>query len=198
MKRLLPGNGPVDSDRDITRLLGEWREGDDEAEEALVPLVYDELLRQARRLMAGERAGHTIQPTALVHDAYLKLRGSDVDWADRTHFFALSARLMRRLLVNHANARAAKKRGGDDVRVTLDEGVVGAGDTDLAILELDEALEALRKIDPEKAQLVELQYFGGLSVVEMEEFTGLSSATIGRHLRFARAWIRDCMMNNTD
>ena len=188
----------MDRDNDITRLLGEWRGGDDDAEEALVPLVYEELHRQARRMMAGERAGHTIQPTALVHDAYLQLRGSNVDWADRTHFFALSARLMRRLLVNHANARAAKKRGGGDVRVTLDEGLAASGDTDLAILQLDEALTELRAIDPDKAQLVELQYFGGLSVAEMEDFTGLSSATIGRHLRFARAWLRDCMVSDSD
>ena len=188
----------MNSEEDITRLLGEWREGDTDAEEALVPLVYEELHRQARRLMAGERAGHTIQPTALVHDAYLKLRGSNVDWADRTHFFALSARLMRRLLVNHANARTAKKRGGGDVRVTLDEGLAQGGDTDLAIIELDEALQALRDLDPDKAQLIELKYFGGLSVSEMEEYTGLSSATIGRHLRFARAWIRDFMLDDTD
>lgn len=186
----------LNRDDDITRLLGEWRRGDDDAEEALVPLVYEELLRQARRMMAGERAGHTIQPTALVHDAYLQLRGSNVDWADRTHFFALSARLMRRLLVNHANARAAKKRGGGDVRVTLDDGMAEGGDADLAILQLDEALNELRELDPEKAQLIELQYFGGLSVAEMEDFTGLSSATIGRHLRFARAWLRDCMVND--
>ncbi|QDH35301.1 sigma-70 family RNA polymerase sigma factor [Porphyrobacter sp. YT40] len=187
----------MDSDSDITRLLGEWRKGDEDAEEALVPLVYDELHRQARRLMAGERAGHTIQPTALVHDAYLKLRGANVDWADRTHFFALSARLMRRLLVNHANARAARKRGGGDARVTLEEGSAQGTDTDLAIIELDEALQALRNLDPDKAQLIELQYFGGLSVGEMQEYTGLSSATIGRHLRFARAWMRDFMESGT-
>ena len=188
----------MDGDKDITRLLSEWRDGDADAEDALVPKVYEELHRQARRLMAGERAGHTIQPTALVHDAYIKLRGSDVDWADRTHFFALSARLMRRLLVNHANARAAKKRGGGDVRVTLDEGLAGDAGNDIAIIELDEALQALRSVDPEKAQLIEFQYFGGMSVSEMEEFTGLSSATIGRHLRFARAWIRDFMVNEPD
>ena len=188
----------MNSDSDITRLLGEWREGDSGAEQALVPLVYDELHNQARRLMAGERAGHTIQPTALVHDAYLKLRGANVDWTDRTHFFALSARLMRRLLVNHANARAAKKRGGDDIRVTLEDGLRDGADADFALLQLDEALEALREVDAEKAQLIELQYFGGLSVTEIADFTGLSVATIGRHLRFARAWLRDSMLDERE
>ena len=145
--------------------------------------------------MRHERAGHTIQPTALVHEAYLKLHGADVDWADRTHFYALCARTMRRLLVNHAAARSAQKRGGGDLRVTLTDGLGAQPDTDADLLDLADALDALAALDPEKAELVELRYFGGLTIAEMEEYCGLSSATIGRHLRFARAWMRDRMAN---
>lgn len=176
---------------EITGLLNDWGNGDAKAGDALTPLVYDELHRCAERLFRGESAGHTLQPTALVHEAYAKLINVDISWQDRAHFYALAARMMRRLLINHANARRAAKRGGDDIQVTLDEGIAPAENTDTILLELTDALSELETFDKRKAQLVELQYFGGLSVNEMETVTGLSSATIGRELRFARAWLKD-------
>ena len=184
--------------RQITGLLSAWRDGDAGAEDELFPLVYDELHRQAQRLMRSERAGHTIEPTALVHDVYMNLRGANVDLADRTHFYALCARSMRRLLINYANARAAQKRGGNELRVTWTERLDAPDSNDVELLELVDALDAFRDVAPEKAQLVELKYFGGLSTAEMEELTGMSSATIGRHLRFARAWMRDRMDGDRD
>lgn len=177
--------------QDVTRLLNAWSGGDHDAGEALTPIVYDELRRLARRLFAGENQGHTLQPTALVHEAYAKLVGVDVTWQDRSHFYALAARMMRRLLVNHARARNAEKRGGAAQPVTLEESRLAAGDADADLLELDEALAKLADIDARKAELVELQYFGGLSFREMEEVTGLSSSTIDRDLRMARAWLKD-------
>jgi RNA polymerase sigma factor (TIGR02999 family) len=176
---------------EITQLLNQWAVGNDEAGEALAPLIYDELQSLARRLFRGEQRSHTLQPTALVHEAYAKLVDIDLTWQDRAHFFALAARMMRRFLVNHANARNAKKRGGDAVRVTLDEGSVAGDAEDADLLDLEEALQKFAEMDPRKAKLVELQYFGGLSFREMEEVTGLSSSTIDRDLRVARAWLKD-------
>ncbi|MEJ2604429.1 MAG: sigma-70 family RNA polymerase sigma factor [Gammaproteobacteria bacterium] len=176
---------------DITRLLRDWSEGDEAALEALTPLVYDELHRIAQRLFATERRGHTLQPTALVHEAFVKLIAADVSWQDRAHFFALSARMMRRLLVNHASARRAGKRGGEAIRVTLDESAVGTDDSDARLLDLDEALKNFAELDPRKAGLIELQYFAGLTFREMEEVTGLSSSTLDRELRLARIWLKD-------
>lgn len=175
----------------ITQLLNQWRAGDDQAAEILTPLVYDELQILARRLFRGERKSHTLQPTALVHEAYAKLIDVDVTWQDRAHFFALAARMMRRLLVNHAKASNAIKRGGQNIKVTLNEEVVAGSDQDADFLDLEEALQNFAEIDPRKAELVELQYFGGLSFKEMQEVTGLSSSTIDRELRVARAWLKD-------
>jgi len=176
---------------DITRLLQAWTAGNDAAGEELAPLVYDQLHRLAERLFRSERAGHTLQPTALVHEVYTKLVAVDVDWQDRSHFYALAARMMRRLLVNHAKSRAAHKRGGAGLRVTLDEGSVAAGGADAEMIDLDEALTLLAELDSRKAELVQLQYFGGLSFKEMEAVTGLSSSTLDRDLRLARAWLKD-------
>ena len=178
-----------DSD-DVTRLLNRWTEGDAAAGEALAPMVYDELRRVARRVFAGESAGHTLQATALVHEAFAKLIDVDVTWQDRAHFYALSARMMRRLLVNHANARLAEKRGGGDVKVTLDPSELGGG-SDAEFMQVHEALNALAEIDARKAELIELQYFGGLTFKEMGQVTGLSSSTLDRDLRMARAWLKD-------
>ena len=178
-------------DREITGLLHDWGKGDKAAGDALTPLIYDELYRRAQRLFRSENASHTLQPTALVNEAYARLIDVDVSWQDRAHFYALAARMMKRLLINHANARNAAKRGGDAIRVTLDESHEPSDKTDAVLLDLTDALEALEKIDPRKAELIELQYFGGLSMAEMEQVTGLSSATIGRDLRFARAWLKD-------
>ena len=176
--------------RDITRLLNDWAGGDDAAGDALAPLVYDELRELAERLFRSERRGHTLQPTALVHEVYGRLVDVDVAWQDRAHFYALAARMMRRLLVDHAKARSAAKRGGG-LRVTLDEASLPAGDADAELLDLDEALTALAELDPRKAELIQLQYFGGLSFKEMEAVTGLSSSSLDRDLRMARAWLKD-------
>lgn len=183
----------VKTKHDITRLLHEWTDGSEAAGNQLAPLVYDELHRMANRLFRRERAGHTLQPTVLVNDLFANLVGVDIDWQDRAHFYALAARMMRRLLVNHANARRAEKRGGDAVKVTLDEGSIG-GEADL--LDIEEALQSLAAIDERKANLIELQYFGGLTFREMEEVTGLSSSSIDRDLRLARAWLKDALTKN--
>ena len=177
----------------ITQLLNQWSSGDKSAEATLTPMVYDELQRMAKRLFRSESNAHTLQPTALVHDAFLKLVDVDVTWQDRAHFFSLAARMMRRLLVNHANARNAAKRGGDAIRVTLNESVVSSASADADLIDLEEALSALTDLDPRKAQLIELQYFGGLSFREMEEVTGLSSSTLDRDLRLARAWLKSAL-----
>lgn len=175
---------------DITSLLQAWGAGDDQALDALTPLIYDELHRLAKRAFAGERPGHTLQPTALVNEAYAQLLKDDIDWQDRAHFFALSGRLMRRLLVNYAVARNRDKRGGKAVNVTLNDAIHAAPDADVQLLQLDDALSRLAEIDERKAHLIELQYFGGLSFKEMQSVTGLSSSTIDRHLRTARAWLK--------
>ena len=175
----------------ITQLLNAWRAGDEQAGEVLTPLVYDELQALAYRLFRGERKSHTLQPTALVHEAYAKMINVDVTWQDRAHFYALAARMMRRLLVNHAKAGNAIKRGGQNIRVTLNEEVVAGSDQDADFLDLEEALQKFAEIDARKAELIELQYFGGLSFKEMQEVTGLSSSTIDRDLRVARAWLKN-------
>ncbi len=173
----------------ITGLLREWRGGRKQALEALTPLVYDELHRIARRVARGQRPGHTLQPTALIHEAYMRLAGADVDWQDRAHFFAVSARMMRRILVDHARrSRRAKRSGG--VRVTLAEVVARDAGTAPDVEALGQALDALKAQDVRKADLVELHYFGGLTYVELAEVTRLSEATVHRELRLAKAWLR--------
>jgi RNA polymerase sigma factor (TIGR02999 family) len=183
----------VDRPGEITQLLKQWAGGDEKAANELTPFVYDELHRVASHLFQSERQNHTLQPTALVHEAYAKLVNVDVSWQDRAHFFSLAARMMRRILVDYALARKAAKRGGDAIRITLDESVVPAADADADFLDLDEALTKLAEIDARKAELIQLQYFGGLSFRDMEEVTGLSSSTLDRDLRFARAWLKDHM-----
>ncbi|WP_405231019.1 ECF-type sigma factor [Lentisalinibacter salinarum] len=177
---------------EITQLLRDWADGDAAALESLTPLVYGELRRIAQRLFGSESAGHTLQPTALVHEAYEKLIGVDTDWQDRTHFYALAARMMRRLLVNHANARNAAKRGGDVLRVTLDESAVGS-DADEDLLDLDEALSKLAGFDERMARILELHYFGGLTHEQAARVVGVSEPTSRRDLRLARAWLRKYM-----
>ena len=188
----------MDAPGDVTQLLNQWAGGDEQAGEALTPLVYDELHKIAARLFRSERSGHTLQPTALVHEAYANLVGADISWQDRAHFYSLAARMMRRLLVNHANAKNAAKRGGGAVRVTLDESRTPAADESAELLDLDEALTRLAELDERKAELIQLQYFGGLSFKEMEEVTGLSSSTLDRDLRFARAWLKDQLSKRSD
>lgn len=179
------------SEADVTQLLRQWRDGDADAVDALIPQLHAELQQISHRLMRRERPDHTLQPTALVNEAFERLIDIEVDWKDRTHFFALAARLMRRILINHAEARRAAKRGGGAIMVTLDEGSAAGEDPGLALLDVNTALEALAIEDQRKASLVEMQYFGGLTVEQMAEVTGTSVSTVTRELRFARAWLKD-------
>ena len=185
-----------DSD-DITALLKAFSRGDQEAREALMPLVYDHLRAQARRYMRKERSGVTLQGTALVHEAYLRLiNAHDVDWHDRTHFFALSAQIMRRILIDAARARAAAKRGGKAVNVDRSSAVdldqipsIDSAAAAASMCALDDALESLARLDPRRAKVIELRFFGGLSVEETAEVLQVSAQTVMRDWRLARAWI---------
>lgn len=174
----------------ITGLLAEWRSGNQEALDRLTPLVYAELKRLAERMFRRESAGHTLQPTALVNEAFEALVRMDVSWQDRTHFFALSARLMRRILVNHANARRAGKRGGGEAHVPLSDDLApGVPGPDDDILALDAALEALARENMRRAQVIELHYFGGLTYPEIATALELSPSTVHEDLRGAKAWL---------
>jgi len=174
---------------EVTRLLRQWRGGDELAADRLAPLVYDELRRIAGGLMAGERPGHTLQPTALVHEAFVRLVGADVEWQDRTHFLAVGARVMRRLLVDHAKGRNRDKRGGGAARVTLTPESAAEGPPEADVLDLDAALERLAGHDERQARIVELHFFGGLTYDETAEVVGVSPATVKRDLRMAKAWL---------
>ena len=173
----------------VTRLLLDWRGGNAEALDDLLPLVYDELRRLAARHMVGEAEGHTLQPTALVHEAYVRLVDADIEWQDRAHFFAAASRVMRRMLVDHARAKGRQKRGGGRAKVTLHNADAVTPAPDLDLLALDEAMEALAVQDPRKARAVELRYFGGLNLEEIAEVTDVSIATVHRDLRMATAWL---------
>ncbi len=166
-------------DRSITELLADSRGGDGAALDRLMPLVCDELRRLAGSYMRNESAGHTLQPTALVHDAYLRLVNSNIELQDRAHFFAVAARLMRRILVDHARAKGRQKRGGA-LRVTLAESLNAASEPELDILELEEAIIRLSEIDERKGKVVELHFFGGLSYDETARTLGISAATVDR------------------
>jgi RNA polymerase sigma-70 factor, ECF subfamily len=182
---------------DVTQLLIQWGRGDKAAHEQLLPLVYDELRRLAGGYMRRERPGHTLQPTALVHEAYLRLIDQErVDWRNRAQFVGVAAMMMRRILVNHARDRAAAKRGGDAERVplTLAGEVLRRAEVDA--LALHEALDRLAALDPRKSQVVELKFFGGLTTDEIAEALQLSAATVEREWSFARAWLYDAMMGS--
>jgi RNA polymerase sigma factor (TIGR02999 family) len=183
----------MDRESSITALLNDWADGSSLALERLSPLVYEELRKFAYRAFARESANHTLQPTALVHEVWVKLIDAEVPWQSRAHFYALAARMMRRLLINHANERNAQKRGAGYARVTLIEDRVGGtcgGSHHTDVLALNEALEQLSRTDSRKVELLELQYFAGLNYQEMAEVTGLSSSTLDRELRFAKAWLK--------
>jgi RNA polymerase sigma-70 factor (ECF subfamily) len=174
----------------VTELLRAWSDGDDGALEQLLPLVEAELRRLARGYMGRERRGHTLQTTALVNEAFLRLTDARrVRWQDRAHFLGISARLMRRVLVDHARARGYLKRGGGVQRVTLHEGLVTSPDPALDVVALDRALEALAKVDGRKSQIVELRFFGGLSVEEAAEVLHVSPDTVKRDWRLAKLWL---------
>jgi RNA polymerase sigma factor (TIGR02999 family) len=175
----------------ITQLLIAWNRGDQGARDELMPLVYDELRRLARAYLRRERPGHTLQPTALVNEAYLRLIDqSQVSWQNRAHFFGIAARLMRQVLVNHAEARRAAKRGGDAERISLNEVDRLAVDREVDLVALNEALKNLERIDPPQGQIVELRYFSGLTIEEVAEVMGVSAATVKREWATARAWLR--------
>lgn len=178
------------SQQDVTALLMAWGNGDEHALSLLTPLVYQELHRLAGVYMGRERAGHTLQTTALVNEAYIRLVDcSRVRWRNRAHFFAVSAQLMRRILVDFARNRRCQKRGGEWPHVTLDEGLGTATSLDSNFVALDEALQGLAKLDPRKARMVELRFFGGLSLEETAEVLQVSTDTVGRDWRAARAWL---------
>ena len=175
---------------DVTALLLAWRQGDTAALECLVPLVYDELHGIARRCIAGERSGHSLQATALVNEAYLRLVNVQrVNWQDRAHFFAMSARLMRRVLVDHARARQYLKRGGGAVKVTFDEALPVPARHDRDVMALDEALNTLADFDKRKSRVVELRIFAGLTVEETASILDVSADTVRRDWRLAKAWL---------
>ena len=174
---------------EVSRLLLAWREGDEQALARLIPLVYDELHALARRHLRDERPDHTLQTTALIHEAYLRLCGADVAWEGRVHFLAVAAQTMRRILVDHARGRGRAKRGGGDAPITLDDALVASPDRPDALLALDEALERLSALDERKGRAVELHYFGGLTYDETAEALGVSAATVDRELRVAKAWL---------
>lgn len=173
----------------IEQLLRDWREGDASALDKLVPIIYGELRRLARSQLRRDPAARSMQPTVLVHEAYLQLLGARVDWQDRTHFLSVAARVMRRVLVQRARARQRLKRGGDDVRVTFTEALAAHYEDRVGILGLDRALQRLGAIDERQARVVELCYFGGLTYPEIGQTLGISEATVHRDLRHARAWL---------
>ena len=188
----------MSSDTPITQLLDRWSDGDAEALNELTPHVHGELKKLAASAFRREHGAHTLQATALVNEAYLQLVGADVDWKSRSHFYALSARMMRRILVNHANAKAAEKRGGDLIQVTLYESAISGDAQSHDIIDLDKALAELAANDQRTADIVELHYFAGMSYREAGEVLGVSEATAKRALRFGKAWMRDYLENNNE
>jgi len=182
---------------DVTRLLDAWQRGDDTALERLLPLVYDELRRVARARLRSERPGHTLQPTALVHEAYLRLIRGGATPRNREHLFAMAARLMRQILVDHARRRASRKRGGPDTAVTLDTRIAAPGMPITDILALDEALTGLTALDPRLCQVVELKFFAGLNIDETARVLGVSPATVERDWTVSKAWLHQRLTSPT-
>jgi RNA polymerase sigma-70 factor, ECF subfamily len=175
---------------EITQLLAEWSDGNQSALDELYPLVYDELHRLARRYMSRERQGHTLQTTALINEAYVRLVDQrNVHWANRSHFFAISAQIMRRILIDHARRHAYAKRGGGAQQVSLDEAAIVTRTAGAELLRLDEALKSLAEMDPRRSQVVELRYFGGLNNEEIAGVLNISENTVTRDWNMARAWL---------
>jgi RNA polymerase sigma-70 factor (ECF subfamily) len=186
----MPAEKSMPAKGDVSRLLSQMTAGDELAQAELMPLVYDELRRLARSYMRWERTDHTLQPTALVNEAYLRLAGgSPVSWKDRAHFFAVAAQLMRRILVDHARARRAGKRVGDGQRISLDAAAAFPAQKGIDPLALNEALDRLEKRDPRQARIVEMRFFGGLSEDEIAQHLGISARTVRRDWGVARAWL---------
>jgi len=174
----------------VTQLLLKWNKGDPAALDALIPLVYGELQRLARHYLQREEQGHTLSSTALVHEAYLRLVDQrDVTWQNRAHFFGVASQMMRRILVDHARKRSAAKRGGDKLTLALDEAVAASEPREFDLVALDEALLGLAKLDERQSRLVELRFFGGLSIEETSQVLGVSTPTVKRDWASARAWL---------
>lgn len=177
-------------DQDVTRLLESWRSGNNDALEQLMPLVYGELHRMAKRYMHSQPSGHTFQTTELIHEAYLKLaEHRDKHWENRTHFFAVAAQAMRHILVDHARSRQTEKRGGEWKVISFEETAVISVERAQEIVALDDAIKSLEKLDERKARVVEMRYFGGLSVNETAEVLKISPETVMRDWRFAKTWL---------
>lgn len=181
---------PTLSPQEVTQLLADWARGDKSAFDKLLPLVHDELRRIARRQMSHENPGHTLQATALVNEAYLKLAGHEgFEWHNRAHFYAVCAQVMRHILIDHARAHARDKRGGGAIQVSLDKATVIADEKADEYLALDGALRFLESVDPQKGRIVELRYFGGLTVEETAEVLDISPRTVRREWRRSKAWL---------
>jgi RNA polymerase sigma factor (TIGR02999 family) len=175
---------------EITQILQDWNDGNEAAKEKLLPFVYDELRRQARRLMSAERADHTLQPTALVHEAFLRLsEQSSIEWRDRSHFYGIASRLMRQILVDHARLHATAKRGQTPIHLSFDDLQVAIEDRAEAILVLNEVLERLEKFDEQQARIIEMRFFGGMNNEEIAEALDISERTVGREWQSARLWL---------
>ena len=187
-----------DVPQDITALLGEWQGGNAGALDQLTPLVYKELRRLAQSYLNRERPGHTLQGTALVHEAYLRLVDQrQVQWRDRNHFFALSAELIRRILVDHARGKRAEKRGGDHVKLSLEDGIDAPAPRDIDLIALDDALKLLARTDPQQSRIVELRYFAGLKIEETAEVLNISPATVKRDSVVAKAFLKREMLRHS-
>jgi RNA polymerase sigma factor (TIGR02999 family) len=187
---------PLPSTKKVTELLLAWSDGDESALEKLTPLVYEELHRLAHHYMSRERLGHTLQTSALVNEAYLRLvNQKHVQFQNRAHFFAISAHLMRQILINHAQSRRYLKRGGGARKVSLDEAMIVSGERGGDLLALDEALKELATVDYRKSKVVELRFFGGLSVEETAEVLKISAITVMREWKMAKAWLYRAMSN---
>ncbi len=178
------------SSNQVTELLARWRSGERQALDMLMPIVYDELRKLARHYVERERPGHTLQTTALVHEAYVRLVGqSPPEWKCRAHFYGVAARLMRQILVDHARANQAEKRGGGMPKITLAADVAGSYGNDIDVLALDKALHNLAQLNPQQGQIVELRFFSGLTIEDTSEVLGISPASVKRSWTAARAWL---------
>jgi RNA polymerase sigma factor (TIGR02999 family) len=180
----------------VTQLLRDWRKGDEAALAELMPVVYQELRKIAHAYMKGERSDHLLDPTELIHEAYLRLvRQNLPEWQSRTHFYGVAAMIMRQILVEHARAHATAKRGGGGERISLDDATIFSKSRAADLVALDDALNSLDEVDPRKCRIIELRFFGGLSVEETAEALGISVATVGREARLAQAWLHRELSN---
>jgi RNA polymerase sigma-70 factor (ECF subfamily) len=178
------------SSAEITRILQDWNNGDEDAKERLIPFVYEELKRQARILMSKERSDHTLQPTALVHEAFLRLsEQTGIDWQNRSHFYGIASRLMRQILVDHARLYATEKRGNHPIHFSIEDVQIPVEERAGSILVLDEVLERLEKFDEMQARIVEMRFFGGMNNQEVADNLNISERTVGREWQAARLWL---------